>query len=181
VILTHYYHKDDNPFQSLSALAEVKALRIVANLQGRNGAVYRRFCDPEKYLRQRLATESWVRDEFIRKGGEPVSMYPHYFVIEQSVWIEEGYNGQSRIVQFPMSAFNPQHISFTYPDSMLSYWLRSQTDKVFYRPEYHGQVFVVSEIGKIIDEFGIPQEEWQTEEARRYDLFIEAQVWIDLP
>lgn len=155
-------------------------MRIIANLQERNGAIYRRFSDPEKYLRQRQETEHWVRNEFIRKGGEPISNHPQYFVIEQSVWIEEGYNGQSCSVQFPISAFNPKHVSFTYPDSMLSYWLKGQADKVFYRPEYHGQVFLLSEIGKIIDEFGIPHEEWRTEEVRRYDLFIEAQVWVNL-
>ena len=181
MILTHYYHRDDNPFQSLSSLAEEEALRIIANLQGRNGAVYRRFCDPEKYLRQRKETERWVRNEFIRKGGEPISTYPQYFVIEQSVWIEEGYNGQSRIVQFLLSAFSPKRVSFTYPDSMLSYWLKGQTDKVFYRPEYHGQVFALSEMDKIMDVFGIPREEWRTEEVRRYDLFIEAQVWVNFP
>jgi hypothetical protein len=181
LILTHYYYRDDSPFQSLSSLAEEEALRIIANLQGRNGDVYRRFYDPEKYLRQRKETESWVRNEFIRKGGEPISTYPQYFVVEQSVWIEEGYNGQSRIVQFPLSAFSPKHVSFTYPDSMLSYWLKGQTDKAFHHPEYHGQVFASSEMDRIIDKFGIPQEEWRTEEARRYDLFIEAQVWINLP
>ncbi len=166
--------------QSLSSLPKEEALCIIANLQGRNGAVYRRFRDPEQYLRQRQETENWVRDEFIRKGGEPISTYPQYFVIEQSVWIEEGYNGQSRIVQFPISAFSPKHVSFTYPDSMLSYWLKGQTAQVFYRPEYHGQVFTWNEIRKIIDKFGIPREEWRTEEVRRYDLFIEAQVWVSL-
>jgi hypothetical protein len=180
VILAHYYHKDDNPFQSLSSLAEEEALHVIANLQGRNGAVYRRFCDPEKYLRQRQETENWLRNEFIRNGEEPIYTYPQYFVVEQSVWIEEGYNGQSCIVQLPLSAFNPKHVSFTYPDSMISYWLKDQADKVFYRSEYHGQVFVSSEIRKIINEFGIPHEEWRTEEVRRYDLFIEAQVWVNL-
>jgi hypothetical protein len=181
LILTHYYHRGDNPFQSLSSLAEEEALHIIANLQGRNGAVYRRFSDPKKYLRQRKETESWIRNEFIKKGGQPISTYPQYFVVEQSVWIEEGYNGQSCIVQFPLSAFSPKHVSFTYPDSMLSYWLKGQTNKVFHHPEYHGQVFASSEMDKIIDKFGIPREEWRTEEARRYDLFIEAQVWVNLP
>jgi hypothetical protein len=30
---------------------------------------------------------------------------------------------------------------------------------------------------QIINKFGIPGEEWRTVEARKYDLFIEAQVW----
>jgi hypothetical protein len=84
-------------------------------------------------------------------------------------------------VQFPLSAFEPEQISFTYPDSMISYWLRNQTDRVFYRREYHGQVFNLSEIFEVIDRFGIPKEEWHSEAARKYDLFIEAQVWVNIP
>lgn len=179
-MLTHYYHKDDAPFQSLSSLTTEEALSVMFNLRSRAGSVYRRFRDPEKYLRQRRKTEHWVRHEFIKKGGQPFSAYPHYFVVEKAVWIEEGYNGQSNLIQFPVSTFNAEQVSFTYPDSMISYWLRSQFDQVFYHPEYHGQVFSLSEISKIIDVFGIPGEEWRREETRRYDLFIEAQVWTSI-
>jgi hypothetical protein len=101
-------------------------------------------------------------------------------VVEQAIWIEEGYKGDSRVVQIPVSTFDPNCISFTYLNSMISYWLRSQADQVFYHPAYHGQVFRLSEIYKIIDEFGIPGEEWRSEEIRRYNLFIEAQVWISI-
>jgi hypothetical protein len=102
-------------------------------------------------------------------------------VIERARWTEAGYNEESLTLQFPVSAFQPEQISFTYPDSMISYWLKSQTDQVFYRAEYHGQVFVLSEISKVIDAFGVPAEEWRTEETRKYDLFIEAQVWASIP
>jgi hypothetical protein len=181
MMLTHYHHKDDPPFQNLSSLATEEALSVIHKLRDRTGAVYSRFKDPEKYLSQRQDTEHWVRQEFIKKGGRPVSAYPHYFVVEQAKWIQEGYNGQSRDIQFPLSAFNGTHISFTYPDSMISHWLKSQTDQVFYRPEYHGQVFGLNEIHKIIEMFGIPDEQWRSEDIRKYDLFIEAQVWTNIP
>jgi hypothetical protein len=181
MILTHYYHRNDQPFNTLSSLTEEEALRVVSGLGGRTGAVYRRFSDSKKYLRQRRETEIWVRREFIRKGGNPTSDYPQYFTVGRSVWIEEGYNGQSSMIHLPISAFQPGHISFTYPDSMVSYWLRSQTDKVFYRSEFHGQVFLLSEIHELINKFGVPNEEWKTEEARKYDLFIEAQLWGSIP
>ncbi len=181
MLLTHYHHKNDAPFQNLSSLADKDALSVISSLSDRAGSVYRRFRNPEQYLKQRRETEHWVRQEFIKKGGQPVSVYPHYFAIEQAKWIEAGYNGESLAVQFPVSAFQPEQVSFTYPDSMISYWLKGQTDEAFYRPEYHGQVFVLSEISKIIDAFGIPDEEWRTEEIRKYDLFIEAQVWANIP
>ena len=177
IILTHYYHKDDAPFQSLSSLDEDKALKVISDLGDRTGLAYRRFKDPHSYLKRRRETESWLRHEFVQKGGRPISKYPHYFVVEQARWIEEAYDDQSHKIQIPISAFSPEHISFTYTDSMVSYWLQSQTDKVYYHPEYHGQVFLLEEIINIIDKFGIPDEEWRTDEARRYNLFIEAQIW----
>jgi len=181
MILTHYHHSDDKPFQSLSSLAENEALNVISNLSDRTGAVYDRFSNPQKYLRRRQETEGWLRQEFIRKGGQPIAAYPQYFVVERAIWIEEGFNGQSSAIQIPLSAFSPEQVSFTYPDSMISYWLKNQTDEEFYHPEYHGQVFVLSEICRVIEEFGIPGEEWRTDGTRKYDLFIEAQVWDSLP
>jgi hypothetical protein len=180
MILTHYHHQEDAPWQNLSALTEVEALGVIAGLGDRSGTVYRRFKDPQKYLQQRRATENWVRQGFIEKSGKPNLAYPHYLVVGRSAWIEAGYNGQSRRVQLPISDFPTDQISFTYPDSMISYWLKSQTEQIFYRPEYHGQVFGLGEIGAIIEAFGVPDREWQTEATRKYDLFIEAQIWTTI-
>jgi hypothetical protein len=177
MILTHYYHQDDEPFQTLSSLSVQAAMSVISSVRDRPGAVYRRFSNPSQYLHQRRETERWVRAEFIKKGGKPISQYPQYFVVDGSIWIEDGYNGQSRSIQMPISDFNPDTVSFTYPDSMISYWLKSQTEQAFYRSEYHGRVFTLSEINLIIERVGIPDREWHTDESRKYDLFIEAQVW----
>jgi hypothetical protein len=179
VLLTHYYHQNDRPFQSLSALTDRAALTVVANLQHRQGLVYRRFKDPEHYLQLRRETERWLRTEFIKKGGKPVANYPQYFTVGRAVWIESGYNGNFERIQIPLTAFNAEQISFTYPDSMVSYWLQSRSDREYYQPEYHGRVFSIDEITEIIDRFGIPDREWQDLPQRKYDLFIEAQVWSD--
>lgn len=180
MLLTHYYHQNDLPFQSLSSLTDQEALGVISGLDDRAGAVYHRFKDPVKYLQQRRKTENWVRQEFIKKGGQPVLAYPHYFVVERALWIEEGFDGYSDKVQLPISSFRSEQVSFTYPDSMVSYWLQSQSEQAFYRPEYHGQVFTLSEISQVIKEFGIPDTEWQTEKLRKHDLFIEAQVWASI-
>jgi hypothetical protein len=177
MFLTHYYDRADRPFQSLSALSDRHALKTISNLQQRNGLVYRRFKNPENYLKFRHETETWLRNEFIDKGGNPASIYPYYFVINRSIWIEEGYNRNFNKLEIPISDFDPQQISFTYPDSIVSYWLKTQIDKDYYQPEYHGQVFLLDEILKLVDRFGIPDREWQTQSHRKYDLFIEAQVW----
>lgn len=159
MILTHYHHKNDRPFQTLSSVSDEKALSIIASLKARTGSVYRRFVReasqdenrPAEYLSHRRATESWLRDEFIKKGGKPTTEYPQYFVVDLSAWIEEGYNGQSKAIQIPISAFDADRVSFTYPDSMISYWLKSQTEQDFYHPKYHGKVFRLSGIQEIID------------------------------
>lgn len=181
MILTHYHHKDEPPFQTLSALSESEALSVIFDLGKRTGEVYHRFRNPQKYLRLRQATERWLRQEFIRKGGQPLLDYPTYFVVEQATWIEAGYGGESNAIQIPLVAFKAEQVSFTYPDSMVSYWLKDQQDKVFYQPEYHGQVFDTTEIVRIINKFGMPAEAWQTDRTRKHDLFIEAQVWGNIP
>jgi hypothetical protein len=175
--LTHYYDRANLPFQTLSALDDRSALALIYNLKDRDGAVYRRFRHPEAYLQSRRATESWLRTEFICKGGKPVSMYPQYFVVDRSIWIEEGYSRRSDKIELSIADFAPERVSFTYPDSMLSYWLQSQIDRDYHQPEYHGRVFTLAEIQGIIDRVGIPEREWQTDPRRQYDLFIEAQVW----
>jgi hypothetical protein len=178
MILTHYHHPNKLAFQSLSSLSNSEALIVIASLQDFSGDVYRRFRDPEKYLMNRRTTEAWLRKEFIKKGGQPLTTYPQYFVVGRSTWIEEGYNGQIEMVQLPITDLPTAQISFTYPDSMISYWLQSQTGQEFHHPEYHGQVFNYSEICQIIDQFGVPGERWRTEPVHKHDLFIEAQVWV---
>jgi hypothetical protein len=178
MILTHYHHPNKSAFQSLSSLPDSEALRVIVSLQNFAGAVYRRFRDPEKYLMNRRATEVWLQQEFIKKGGQPLADYPQYFVVGRSAWIEEGYNNQFEMVQLPITDLHTAQISFTYPDSMISYWLQSQAGQDFHHPEYHGQVFNYSEICQIIDRFGVPGEKWRKEPVHKHDLFIEAQVWV---
>jgi hypothetical protein len=55
MILTHYHHECDRPFQNLAAVSDEKALNIIASLQARTGAVYRRFNNPAKYLSRCLS------------------------------------------------------------------------------------------------------------------------------
>jgi hypothetical protein len=177
MLLTHYYDRADRPFQSLSALSDQDALEKISILQQRQGLVYRRFNNPENYLKLRRETEIWLRNEFINKGGKPESNYPYYFVVDRSSWIESGYNGHFNKIEIPLKDFEPKQISFTYPDSMVSYWLQTQTCKNYYRDEYHGRVFSMDEILKLIDRFGISDRDWQLQTDRKYDLFIEAQIW----
>jgi hypothetical protein len=181
LLLTHYHHRDEPPFQNLSALTRADAIEVMMNLRNRSGKVYHRFQNPQSYIEKRQRVESWVRQEFINKGGRPANTYPHYFVVGRSLWIEEGYQNQYLSTDYPITAFDRSQVSFTYPDSMISYWLKSQSQQVFYHPEYHGQVFTLGEISAIIALFGVPIDEWRNDQMRQHDLFIEAQIWSDIP
>ena len=74
-------------------------------------------------------------------------------------------------------------ISFTYPDSMPSLAIATDTTgrEDLYRKPIHGQVFTLEEIIEVIQEYGMPGNKWKTEEHWQYDRFIEAQVWDDWP
>jgi hypothetical protein len=55
--LTHYHHKNDAPFQNLSALTDEEALSMIAGLRDRVGSVYRRFRDPEQLPSNRVEAD----------------------------------------------------------------------------------------------------------------------------
>ncbi|PCJ15088.1 MAG: hypothetical protein COB02_18385 [Candidatus Cloacimonadota bacterium] len=138
---------------------------------------YRRFKDPEKYLRERRLTELWLKEEFIKKGGNPKDGFPIYFILGNSPYIYDGYDKKCNVLEMGLDQIPENQLSFTFPDSMVSKWLATQKDKIFYQKKYHGQVFTKNEILNILNEISIPTHEWKTQANRKYDFFIEAQIW----
>ena len=86
--LTHYYNIDNGPFQSLSALPDAEAIRIMQRLCD-DTPYGLRFKDPIQYLQDRKATEQWVREAFIAKGGKPKDRFPIPMVLGSSKWLVE--------------------------------------------------------------------------------------------
>ncbi len=175
--LTHYYNAGTTPFKSLSALTETEAIQIMKNLYVDN-AVWGRFKDPARYLRERKETELWLRKEFISKGGCPQEEYPIYMIMGVCALIEK-YKGDEKLVkiQIPISEFKEEDVSFTYIDSMFSFSLGREKSSEYYQPEYHGKVFILSEILSIIKEKGSPLEGWWGNLPDDFFPYIEAQVW----
>ena len=176
--LTHYYKPGRRPFQSLSALPEDEAVRIMQDLYEET-VFSARFKDPSQYLRDRKQTEQWVRRKFIEKGGCPREPHPVYMVLGGSRWIKahallEGALGEIRI---PLSVFQPGDVSFTYPDSMISQWFGADQPQEYYLPDYHGKVFTLAEILDIVEARGVPEECWETHLPDDLAPYIEAQVW----
>jgi hypothetical protein len=80
-----------------------------------------------------------------------------------------------------LDAFRADVLTFTYPDSMASLLIATRDDHILHRKPYHGRVFTLPEIRKVVSKFGLPGNRWKTDPAMKYEKFIEVQVWDDSP
>jgi hypothetical protein len=176
--LTHYYMSDKEPFQSLSSLPDEEAIKIMEKLSD-DTPFGERFKNPIQYLTNRKDTERWVREVFIAKGGRPKDKYPIPMVLGSSRWLEEAAPDRNKHaeIRIPLSVFTEYDVSFTYPDSMISRWFGLEKPIEYYQPDLHGKVFTLSEILSIVDEKGMPEEDWGINLPRDLAPYIEAQVW----
>lgn len=178
--LIHFYRPGTEPFQSLSALPETSALRIMQDLYIEGSAMWERFKDPYDYLQARRRTEQWLRKEFIVKGGDPRDSCPIYMVLGRSRWLLDAADAATLAataeIQIPLTIFGEDDVSFTCPDSMVSLMLAEQKDPEYFLPDYHGRLFTLSEIRAIVEANGLPGDGWGNlpEGLANY---IEAQVW----
>lgn len=183
--LIHYYKKRSKPFQSLSVLPDSSAIAIMSSLYIQGSVFWERFKDPHEYLSLRREVERNIYRIFISKGGKPRLQHPIYMTLGRSRWASEVVDeitlDTTEEIEVPLSIFNESDISFTYPDSMVSYALARQKDPELYLPDYHGKVFTLSEITKIINKNGMPGEGWKTNLPKELANYVEAQVWNKKP
>ena len=179
--LIHYYRTGTEPFRSLSALPDTNAIEVMRSLYVEGSVIWERFKEPADYLMARRETEAWLRREFIRLGGQPQEPYPIYMVLGRSKWVERMADpatlATTSQIQVPLSIFSEGDVSFTYPDSMVTRTLERQKDPDTYQPGYHGRVFTLSQIRKIVEERGLPEEGWETKTPADVAHYVEAQVW----
>ncbi len=183
--LSHYYHKDKQPFESMSYLSDAEAESVGLALFEENPKVFNRFRKsnfPAHWTRRRK-TDQWVRSEFEKKGGIPVEPYPQYLVLGTSSYISALGDGAGYVdLRIPLSEFDPKEVSFTYTDCMVSRWLHEEKQhEEYYNPDIHGRVFTLPEILDVVKTHGIPNGEWETDPKKTYDFFVEAQVWSFRP
>ncbi len=175
--LTHYYRDGTTPFKSLSALSETEAIKKMKKLYVDN-EIWGRFREPVWYLRKRKKTESWLKKQFISKGGLPKEDYPIYMILGKCEKIEKNMEEQKLAkIQIPLSDFREKDVSFTYIDSMFSYELGREKSPEYYQPEYHGKVFTLSEIYTLFKERGLPEKGWWGNLPDDFFPYIEVQVW----
>lgn len=172
--LFHYYELENGPFRNITEYGFEKAVNIQSQiLEGWNSK------RPENYIGLRFLLEKRIREQFILKGGKPNRNDPFYFTLGECDWAKSWYINPG-VIKIPLTDFNPDHISFTYPDSMVSFQFYDEPKLKTYRKNCNGQIFLLSEISDLINEYGIPSEEkCKIEERLKYDKYIEAQVWDD--
>lgn len=183
--LTHYYRRGTDPFRTLSALADRAALQLMAALYVEGSVIWERFKDPAQYLQERRQTEQWLRQAFLAKGGNPQETHPIYMVLGRSQWVlrmaDAATLATTEEIRVPLSVLREDEVSFTYPDSMISHWLGMDRPPDYYQPDFHGQVFTLSEIRSLVAMKGLPDEGWETNLPDFMAHYIEAQVWNRQP
>jgi hypothetical protein len=63
----------------------------------------------------------------------------------------------------PLSAFPPEVLTFTFPDSMASLPLATHDRHLPERKPYHGKVFTLDRIRQVIEDHGLPGNQWQSD------------------
>jgi hypothetical protein len=183
--LIHAYRQGADPFRSLSALSDAEAMEHMKALYVEGSIFWERFQDPAGYLRARRQVEGWLWSAFLAKGGQPKAPHPIYMVLGRSKWLQTMLDATTLAttveIEVPLALFGEGDVSFTYPDSMVSFMLAQEKNPAYHLPEYHGQVFTLSEIRAIVEARGLPGETWGTELPGYLGNYIEAQVWAHEP
>ncbi|WP_419212432.1 hypothetical protein ACNR9Q_17090 [Maribacter sp. X9] len=172
--LFHYYELDNGPFRNITEHGLKKAESIQNQIS--KGFNSKR---PDNYIELRFSLEKRIKKQFILKGGKPNRNDPFYFTLGECDWAKSWYVNPG-VIKIPLTDFKTEHISFTYPDSMVSFQFYDEPKLEGYRKDCNGQVFLLNEINDIINMYGLPTEKKsQTQESLKYDIYIEAQVWDD--
>ncbi len=116
--------------------------------------------------------EDRIRKLFEEKGGKPKLAQATLHDIGNLSWIKGWYvNGQE--IQIKLALIPKDCVSFTYGDSFPA--MNYNDGK-----PYRGQVYIETELGEIIERYGLPQE-WNPDGKGGPERYIEAQVWDDVP
>lgn len=179
--LVHIHKIGTKPFQNLSSLTDSEALQIMGEQYVEGSIFWERFEHPKKYWEARKQVERWLYEEFIAKGGKPKETYPIYMVAGRPQWAERRMDALTKSltqeIRVPFSLFGEADVSFSYPDSMVSWFLEQEKNPEHYQPGYHGKVFTRSEIISLVSEKGFPEDGWTTNVPDHFAHYIEAQVW----
>jgi len=122
----------------------------------------------EEYMTIRRTLEEIARDQFINKGGKPRNHFPHYMTLGECKWLESWYRNP-KVIAIGWNEFLEESVSFTFGDLFPT--MRYPDNK-----PYRKKVFTKSEIIKLIEEYGLPQD-WNKNGDKGPERYIEVQIW----
>lgn len=173
-VITHNYDPARGIGRNLCHLPDSDAERILDEIRASTGRFIR-----TNYLSRRRGVEEWLITEKQRKLGTTVLNRPIYFFLGDFADGKDPSRPASLVM--PLAEFQPDMVTFTYPDSMASLPLATKDDHKLARKAYHGSVFTLSEIRTIVAKFGLPESRPINDPASTYERYIEVQVWDDWP
>lgn len=131
------------------------------------------------YLRRRFETEAWLIAERHRLLGGTPRERPIYFFLGDFADGKDPSRPCSLVM--PLRMLPADVVTFTFPDSMASLPIGTRDEHRQERRPYHGRVFSLNEIKEVIGEFGMPDASWMADHRRRFDRYVEVQVWDERP
>jgi len=173
MVLHHYYDKLVGAFVSLSDIT-IDEANIVLNLIKITKPNSQSASRWSGYMERRHFLEELIKAEFVRKGGIIKRKKPHYMVVGHSPWLSTWHENGS-FVKIPITEFNTNTISFTYGDSFPVF---SERQHRMDNMEFRNKLYTYSEILKIIDKYGLPQD-WNDDGSYGPCRYVEAHIWSD--
>ena len=185
IYATHYFDATREPFLNLADLPadQLESILLDLNRVQESRARYRRVYG-SRYMELRRLTEKRMREDFRSRGGKPERKSPHYFVLGDSPWFE-GLYPECKAVRIDLADLPDRATSATYPDSFVS--MNSGPEFGLPHPvkPYHGRVFRLAELPRLIEEWGLPRDDASRNDRDYhkgpFEKYVEIQLWTDDP
>ena len=118
LLLTHYYYPGTDPWKNIMNQPEQEAFRVAAELAAAHPETtsFYRFADFKNYYPLRKRADEYVREAFIRLGGQPKLQHPYSFVLAESDYLKSWFDSKDKIV-LDLSDIPDDQVSFTPGDS----------------------------------------------------------------
>ncbi len=142
-----YYYREKPTFDSILDMGISNAKSFLENNDNE-------FRSGKNYLDLRMEIESWLKTQFLEKGGKPTRKNLFCMSLGPELVYEKEDDYKHKMI-IPLEIFNRSQISFTYVDSMFTKEGRKPI------------LFMKDEIEMMIDKYGTG--------------YTEAQIWDDSP
>ena len=116
--ITHYYYPGTDPWKNIMDLPEEEAFRMAGILakEHPDTTSFGRFADFENYYPARKKADAFVRESFIRSGGNPKLQHPYSFTLLECEYLRKWFDSSDKII-IDLEDIPDDQISFTLGDS----------------------------------------------------------------